>query len=84
MCAHDELRGRLDPDRHWAWAAVPEAPPDLPLVLLRAGDVREEAKQGSCVQDIASDSTFAVAFMAEHLPAMQRHGGWWYRRAHVS
>lgn len=78
----DELRPDLDPTGQFAWQRVPGAPLDVPLVMLRAGDVREEAKLGSCVQDIASDSAFAVAFIAEHLPGMKMHGGWWYKRMH--
>lgn len=78
----DELRPDLDPTHQFLWQKVPGAPPDVPLVLLRRGDVREEARLGSCVQDIASDSAFAVAFLAEHLPALKTHGAWWYRRVH--
>eukprot|EP00930_Biecheleria_cincta_P028602 TRINITY_DN19966_c0_g1_i1.p1 TRINITY_DN19966_c0_g1~~TRINITY_DN19966_c0_g1_i1.p1 ORF type:complete len:339 (+),score=40.87 TRINITY_DN19966_c0_g1_i1:101-1018(+) len=78
----DELRRDVDPTRQFLWQQVPGAPLDVPLVLLRTGDFREEARLGSCVQDIASDSAFAVAFLAEHLPAMKLHGAWWYRRVH--
>eukprot|EP00747_Dinoflagellata_sp_TGD_P019945 gnl/TRDRNA2_/TRDRNA2_127498_c2_seq1.p1 gnl/TRDRNA2_/TRDRNA2_127498_c2~~gnl/TRDRNA2_/TRDRNA2_127498_c2_seq1.p1 ORF type:complete len:361 (+),score=34.37 gnl/TRDRNA2_/TRDRNA2_127498_c2_seq1:99-1085(+) len=77
-----QLRKRIDPDGHFDWQSVPDVPDDVPLVLVRRGDVREEAKLGSCVQDIASDSAFAVVFMAEHLPALAQHGAWWYKRAH--
>jgi len=78
----DELRPAVDPKMQFLWENVPGAPLDVPIVLLRRGDVREEARLGSCVQDIASDSAFAVAFLAEHLPAMKLHGAWWYRRVH--
>lgn len=72
-----DLRTSLDPTGSFIWEPAAAAPDDVPLVLLRAGDVREEARLGSCVQDIASDSAFSVAFLAEHLPALQAHGAWW-------
>jgi len=79
----DELRPRLDPRGVHLWQAVPGAPADMrDLVLLRAADVRDAARLGSCTQEIASESAFAVAFLAEHLPALKRHGAWWYKREH--
>ncbi|CAE8615837.1 unnamed protein product [Polarella glacialis] len=78
----DELRKELDPAGKLAWEIAPGTPADVLLVLLQRGDFREEAKLGSCVQDIASDSAFAIAFLAEHLPGLEKHGAWWYKREH--
>eukprot|EP01063_Lacrimia_lanifica_P020742 TRINITY_DN28031_c0_g1_i1.p1 TRINITY_DN28031_c0_g1~~TRINITY_DN28031_c0_g1_i1.p1 ORF type:complete len:698 (+),score=213.32 TRINITY_DN28031_c0_g1_i1:42-2135(+) len=73
------LRPSVDPEGAHLWEPV--AGCDA-LVLLRRGDVQAEARLGSCGQDIASDSAFAVAFLTEHLPRLQEHGAAWYPRAH--
>eukprot|EP00927_Polykrikos_kofoidii_P044786 TRINITY_DN38670_c0_g1_i1.p1 TRINITY_DN38670_c0_g1~~TRINITY_DN38670_c0_g1_i1.p1 ORF type:complete len:712 (-),score=84.11 TRINITY_DN38670_c0_g1_i1:35-2170(-) len=78
----DELRASFDPMGQFAWTPATATPSDIPLVLLRDGDVIAAAKLASCEQDIASESAFAVAFLAEHLPALERYGSWWYPRAH--
>eukprot|EP00441_Pelagodinium_beii_P047986 CAMPEP_0197625138 /NCGR_PEP_ID=MMETSP1338-20131121/4575_1 /TAXON_ID=43686 ORGANISM="Pelagodinium beii, Strain RCC1491" /NCGR_SAMPLE_ID=MMETSP1338 /ASSEMBLY_ACC=CAM_ASM_000754 /LENGTH=686 /DNA_ID=CAMNT_0043195457 /DNA_START=95 /DNA_END=2155 /DNA_ORIENTATION=+ len=78
----EELKKHVDPKGQLEWKTVPGVPDDVPLLLMRKGDVREEAKLGSCVQDIAADSAFAVAFLAEHLPMLEKHGAWWYKRVH--
>ena len=78
----DDLRPRVDPRGGHAWQLVGAAPADVPLVMLRSGDVCDAARLGSCVQDIASESAFAVAFLAEHSVALKKYGPWWYKRAH--
>lgn len=78
----EELQASLDPLGRFEWSPAEGASSDVPLVLLRRGDVREEAKLASCMQEIASDSAFAVVFLAEHLPALERLGPWFYPRVH--
>jgi SagB-type dehydrogenase family enzyme len=52
----------------------------LPLFLLEEGDARSFARFASCHQEIASDSAFAVAMLAD-LDGLDREP-WLYRRAH--
>ncbi|HEX9186950.1 MAG TPA: SagB/ThcOx family dehydrogenase [Vicinamibacteria bacterium] len=52
----------------------------LPLFLLEEGDARSVARFASCHQEIASDSAFAVAMLAD-LDGLDREP-WLYRRAH--
>merc|ERR1712118_555966 len=75
------LAGRGLGDPHWR--RVRSAPKDLPLYEIWGGvDVRQWATVFSCQQDIAGNGDFAVAFLAEYLPTLQRHGSWMYRRLH--
>jgi SagB-type dehydrogenase family enzyme len=65
----------------WLWDAVPECPGHVPLRLLLRQDLRAAARALSCHQDIAADSAFAVAMLADvgghiHL------GAHWYRWLH--
>ncbi len=60
------------------WKAVPES---LSLFLLEAGDTRSLARLASCHQEIASDSAFAVAMLAD-VGALLAEGPWWYRWLH--
>jgi SagB-type dehydrogenase family enzyme len=62
----------------FAWQAVEGTA--LPLFLLEAGDTRPLARFASCHQEIASDSTFAVAMVAD-LRGLDAEP-WGYRRAH--
>lgn len=72
------LRRELDPD--FAWSRVAEAPDDLPLLLLKAGDARGGARRLFCNQAIASDCCFGMAMLAEfHAVAPNP---WAYRRLH--
>jgi SagB-type dehydrogenase family enzyme len=76
--AIEDLRKVLRPS--FAWQAVEGCPAGLPLYLLEPGDARSLAGFASCHQEIASDSAFAVAMLAD------LHGldvePWRYRRAH--
>ena len=51
------------------------------LFRLEAGDTRSFARLASCHQEIAADSAFAVAMLADLGPALDE-GPWWYRRLH--
>jgi SagB-type dehydrogenase family enzyme len=47
------------------WQSVDSASHALPLYLLEKGDFRETAITASCFQEIAGDSTFAVAMISK-------------------
>jgi len=64
----------------FAWEPAGGASPRLPLFLLEKGDARPLARFASCQQEIAADSAFAVAMLAE-LRDLE-DGPWWYRRLH--
>jgi SagB-type dehydrogenase family enzyme len=72
--------GRLRPalSDEWAWEKC--GPRDLELYLLTAGDARPAARTVSCHQDIAADSCFALAMLAEL--AVARPAPWRYRELH--
>jgi hypothetical protein len=63
------------------WERPAGCPEGLPLFRLEEGDARSFARLASCHQDIAADSAFAVAMLAELSPALDA-GPWWYRRLH--
>jgi hypothetical protein len=52
----------------------------LPFYLLAPGDLRNDARAVSCLQEIASDGAFAVAMIAELEPRLREYGAWFYRR----
>ena len=57
-----------------------DAPGGLPLFLLEEGEARPLARFASCQQEVAADSAFAVAMIAD---LRDLEGGpWWYRRLH--
>jgi SagB-type dehydrogenase family enzyme len=62
------------------WSTPPGCPPDLPLRMLEAGDVRRLATQLSCHQGIAGDGAFSLAMFAEYQETLFAHGAWFYRR----
>jgi SagB-type dehydrogenase family enzyme len=64
----------------FVWRRVELTPPALPLCLLEEGDTRPLARFASCQQDIAADSAFAVAMIAD-LRGLEE-APWWYRRRH--
>ncbi len=76
--AHAALREALRPT--FAWVPAAFAPEGLRLFLLEEGDARPLARFASCHQEIASDSAFAVAMLAD-LRGLD-DGAWWYRRLH--
>ena len=77
--AHEPLREALRPS--FAWDRPEGCPEGLRLFRLEEGDTRSFARAASCQQEIASDSAFAVAMLADLGPALEA-GAWWYRRLH--
>jgi hypothetical protein len=65
--------------RELDWAAVPGCPGHLRLFRLLAGDAREAAQILSCHQEIAADSAFSLAMLAEY-DAVLAEGAWRYRQ----
>jgi nitroreductase len=63
------------------WERPAGCPEGFPLFRLESGDARPLARFASCQQEIASDSVFAVAMLAD-VGASLREGPWWYRRLH--
>jgi len=64
----------------FVWTSPPGCPVDLPLFLLQEGDARQLAAEISCHQDIAGDSAFSLAMIAEFESSLHRYGPWFYRR----
>ena len=77
--AHASLREALRPS--FAWERAEGGPEGLRLFRLEEGDARSFARFASCQQEIAGDSAFAVAMLAD-LEPVQEDGPWWYRRLH--
>lgn len=75
--AHRE-RLHLSLRSKWPWVPLDGAPAHLGLYRLVEGDARNAARALSCHQDIASDSCFAVAMLADFDAALE-HGPWCYR-----
>jgi SagB-type dehydrogenase family enzyme len=61
------------------WHRPAALPDTLPLYRLLMADCRSAAKALSCHQDIASDSAFALAFLAEFDEPLKQ-GDWIYRQ----
>jgi hypothetical protein len=76
--ALEDLSKALRPS--FAWQRVEGPAAGLPLFLLEEGDARSLARLASCHQEIASDSAFAVAMLAD-LRDLDVEP-WRYRRAH--
>lgn len=76
--AHEGLRKALLAS--FAWERLEACPADLPFFRLEDGDTRPLARFASCHQEIASDSAFAVAMLAD-LGGLDEEP-WWYRRLH--
>jgi SagB-type dehydrogenase family enzyme len=60
---HETLLAALRPSFRWERPAV--SPPERRLYLLEEGDARSFARFASCHQEIASDSAFSLAMLAE-------------------
>ncbi len=71
---------RLRPAMRDEWEWQKSGPPDLALHRLTAGDARAAARTVSCHQEIAADSCFALAMLADL--AVARREGWRYRELH--
>src|SRR5262249_6525211 len=83
------VRGGQDPGwvgarmrREFVWQRPAGAPADLPLFLLLPIDCRQAAQTGCCNQEIAGDSAFAAAMLAEFAPALADFGPWGWRLLH--
>lgn len=68
----------MNPELTWQQAAG--CPDVLPLYWLLEGDAKRLAVQVSCHQDIAGDSAFSFAMLAEFEGGLRRRGAWWYPR----
>jgi nitroreductase len=77
--AEPRLRQALSSEFQWRSVAEGES---LPLIRLRAGDLRGTARDISCGQDIAADGIFAVAMLAELGPRLDADGPAAYRFLH--
>jgi SagB-type dehydrogenase family enzyme len=71
---------RLKPAMSDEWAWQKSGPRELPLHLLTAGDARAAARTVSCHQEIAADSCFALAMLADFDIASR--APWRYRELH--
>ena len=71
------LQGELRPD--WLWTPVPDCPDHLPLYLLAPMDVQAFAATVSCSQDIAGDSAFSLAMLAD-FDDIAKDARWLYRQ----
>jgi SagB-type dehydrogenase family enzyme len=58
---------------YFFWERVYDAPPMLPLYLLKKGDFRNEAMLASCQQEIAGDGAFAVGMIARFRKDIEKH-----------
>ncbi len=76
---HAGLRAALRPA--FSWERPAGCPEGLRFFRLEAGDARSFARFASCQQEIASDSAFAVAMIADLGPDLDQEP-WWYRRLH--
>ncbi len=65
--------------RDWLWAGVPGCPDHIPLRLLAPLDLRDFAAAVACHQDIAADSAFSLAMLAEFGGPLDE-GPWVYRQ----
>ena len=74
------LRSRMRPE--FLWELPDGIPESLPLFLLLPIDCREAARTVSCGQEIAANSAFAVAMLAEFAPTLDAIGPWGWRMLH--
>jgi hypothetical protein len=65
--------------KDFGWERPRACPPGLPLFLLRRRDVRRDAAQVSCGQDIAGDGAFSLGMLAELHAEIERFGAAFYR-----
>ncbi len=63
----------------FCWHRVSDCPPELPLYLLQEGDCRTLAATVSCGQDIAGDSAFSLAMIADYRDSLATYGSGFYR-----
>jgi SagB-type dehydrogenase family enzyme len=77
--AQAESRLRETLGEEWVWERPRSAPKHLRLWCLAQADLREHAKLSACHQDIAADSAFSVAMLADFDQPLTQ-GAFWYRR----
>jgi len=70
------LQASLRPD--WLWEKI--GPPELPLYLLLAHDLRDSARLICCHQQIAADSCYALSMLGHYESATRE--SWRYRALH--
>jgi len=75
--AESRLRDALGED--WEWHRPGPTPEHLRLWRLARADLRRQARLSACHQDIAADSAFALAMLADFDQGMAE-GAFWYRR----
>jgi hypothetical protein len=74
------LRERMRSD--FLWERPNGVPASLPLFLLVPIDCRRAAQEVCCHQEIAADSAFAIAMLAEFAPTVDSIGPWAWRVLH--
>jgi len=62
------------------WRPPPSCPKQLEFYNLIEADVGESAMQLSCLQEIASESCFSLALIAEYREPLDLYGPWFYNR----
>lgn len=62
------------------WEKSADCPTSLPLFKLLNADVREAAKQVSCLQDIAAEGCFSLGMITQFHGPLQKYGAWFYPR----
>jgi SagB-type dehydrogenase family enzyme len=72
------LRGSMD--NRFLWLKPEDCPGNLPFYQLLEGDLRKEAIQISCFQDIAGEGCFGVGMIARFQEVLQQTGAWFYPR----
>lgn len=63
-----------------SWQRPLGYPEQLELYWLTEADVREPARQISCLQEIASDSCFSLGMIVEYEESLEGYGPWFYSR----
>lgn len=72
------LKRVMRPD--FLWEKPAGCPENLPVFKLLIADVRDAAKQISCLQDIASEGCFSLGMITQFQEPLQKHGVWFYPR----
>ena len=62
------------------WEKPTDCPEELLLFKLLIGDVRDAAKQISCLQDIAAEGCFSLGMIVQFQESLQKYGVWFYPR----
>jgi SagB-type dehydrogenase family enzyme len=83
------VRGEQDPRwlrermrTEFLWERPASVPAALPLFLLVPIDCRQAAREVCCHQEIAANSAFAIAMLAEFAPTLEAIGPWAWRVLH--